>query len=131
MIRSTSINAYNDIRSNGLLSRLRFQTYDILFHYGPMTANEIYFKAKELTNNNELRDTFHQRLSELKTLGVVIESGLRHCNITNREVVAWQVTDNLPKKFERKETKDEQIAFLKGKISILEERLKIYEHSAT
>lgn len=124
MPRQTSIEVYNTIKNNGLLSKLRFETYKLLYEYGPMSANELFHKAKEVYNNANLRDTYHQRLSELKEQNVCIEVDKRDCKITGREVLIWDVTNNLPTKFSRSKSKDQIIKELQARINELE---KLYD----
>lgn len=102
-VRETSIEAYNKIKDNGLLSKRRFQVYDILFEFGPMTANECFLKMKEyyavmgvITNSNTTT-----RLGELRDLGVARELGKRICSVSGNKVILWDVTDGLPVKFEK------------------------------
>ena len=92
--RQTSIEAYRAIRDGGLLSEQRFRVYEYLFNYGPMTGNEI---NEALTDPDCVSPSYHKRLSELKDLGVVRETGERHCKVTGRNAIAWDVTDRLPK----------------------------------
>lgn len=104
MIRQTSVNAYNFIKSSGVLGELQWQTYDVLFRRGGLTANEIFVTVKKEmlaagvaeSVVNELRDTYHQRLSELKDMGLVYEVQERKCTVTLREVIEWDVTSNMP-----------------------------------
>jgi hypothetical protein len=102
MIRQTSIEAYNLIRDNGLLSKRRWEVYDILFHHGPMTANETFAK---LYRNNlgpfNAASNSAARFSELRNCGVVYEVRERQCTITGMKAIEWDVTDRLPVKFEK------------------------------
>ena len=46
-IRQTSIDCYNKIKAEGLLSKRRLEVYEILFHHGQLTANEIVRISKK------------------------------------------------------------------------------------
>jgi hypothetical protein len=94
MTRQTSIDAYNKIRASGLLSKARWQVYNVLYWHGPMTAAELdeYLK-KEL---NRERGGFWKRLSELRDCGVAEEGGKRICHETGSEAILWDVTKGLP-----------------------------------
>lgn len=102
MTRQTSIEAYNVIKENGLLSKRRWEVYDVLFHNGPLTAGEIgkhmsgYRSAVSTADRN-----IHARLSELKKFGVVFEVRERICSITGMTVIECDVTDRLPIKLEK------------------------------
>jgi hypothetical protein len=101
MVRETSANAFREIKEEGLLSKRRFEVYECLFEHGPLTAKELYRKMKEIKKNTNLHDTFQQRLSELSRVGLVQELGTRRCRVTGRTVILWDVTKNLPAKFEK------------------------------
>ena len=94
--RETSIECYNNIKANGLLSKRRMEVYEILFKHGPMTANEIVRKSKELYPDTN-PSSFHARLSELKTCGVIVEIGEKKDVVSNQKCYIWDLTDNLPK----------------------------------
>ena len=93
MSRETNVRAYRQIQAEGLLSRLRWLVYDHLFHYGPCTAKEVHTHLRRHGSND---GCFTTRLSELRRLGVVRERGLVTCRYTNRKVILWDVTTDLP-----------------------------------
>lgn len=103
MIRQTSINSFNKIKSEGLLSIRRWQVYDILYNHGPATGNEllIHFRKKygTLYGNSPVVTS---RLGELRDLGVAQELGTKICTITGQTVINWDVTDSLPKTIKSK-----------------------------
>ncbi len=92
MTRQTSIDVYHRIKADGLLSRMRWNVYDILFREGPLTGKELDKKMGT--------DSAHKRLSELKVLGVIADSAekVRECSVSGEMVVEWDVTANLPDK---------------------------------
>lgn len=99
-IRRTSVEAYHKIRTQELLSPVRFKIYGWLFQNGPATANEIFqgvFGEQRKTNANVCA-----RLNEMREMGVVSEIGERICRVTKQNVILWDVTDRLPKKLEKK-----------------------------
>jgi hypothetical protein len=89
--RFTSVQVYQQIEAEGLLSKMRWQVYSWLFKNGPATGSEV----------NEGLDMphGHKRLSELQQQGVVIEVGTKECSVSGREAISWDVTDSLPKTF--------------------------------
>lgn len=97
MTRRTSIDVYNKIKEDGLLSKLRFEVYEILFKYGPLTQMELCKK----TNGVRQDRTYMPRFAELKNMGVLEDIGTKECSITGREVLLWDVTNRLPVKFEK------------------------------
>lgn len=108
MTRQTSISAYNAIKENGLLSKRRWEVYDILFRFGPLTANEAFKKIATETgkSSSSFLSVSNARFTELRRNGLLVEAGERSCSITGVRVIEWDVTDKLPVKFEKpKKTK--------------------------
>lgn len=91
-IRQTSINCYNQIKAEGLLSKRRLQTLQALIKIAPCTATEL---QNSMDYNDGGRDCM-KRLSELRDLGVIYEKTERNCKITGRVVIEWDLTDKLP-----------------------------------
>tara|TARA_R110000824_G_scaffold144529_1_gene312480 strand:- start:2923 stop:3342 length:420 start_codon:yes stop_codon:yes gene_type:complete len=91
--RQTSIDCYNEIKANGLLSKRRLQAYQCMLNLSPCTAGEL---EKEFNEKYGLRGVW-KLLSQLRDMGVVKEVGERDCRITKRNVIEWDLTDNLPK----------------------------------
>lgn len=100
MTRRTSIEAYNTIKDNGLLSKRRWEVYDILFHHGPLTAHEVVSVARrQYPRANQT--SFNARLSELKAVGCAEEVGEKINPISEVLNYLWDVTDKLPVKLEK------------------------------
>jgi len=88
--RQTSIECYNQIKAEGLLSKQRLAVYTSLLKMGkPSTAREVYS-----TMNVEKQEA--TRFTELRNLGVIYEVGNRKCSITGRTSIEWDSTDRLP-----------------------------------
>ncbi len=100
MIRQTSIEAYNTIKDNGLLSERRWQVYNVLFHHGPLTATQIASKIPGIKSAS-VGNNSHARLGELRQMGCVVETGYVECPLSGMTVIRWDVTDKVPVKFER------------------------------
>lgn len=92
MARQTSINCFNQIKAQGLLSKRRFEVYEKLLAIAPCTASEL---QKSMDYNNGGRDCM-KRLSELRDLGAIYEKIERKCNVTGKIVIEWDLTDKLP-----------------------------------
>lgn len=95
--RSTSIESYNKIKDNGLLSKRRWQVYDILFKHGALTASELAIKFRimyESSAPNQLN--IGTRLGELRDCGVASEVRSAICSATGMLVALWDVTSKLP-----------------------------------
>jgi len=108
MVRETSVEAYHQIRDNGLLSARRFQVYDELFQNGPLTANEVVRKYQQ-TNPNIKDASLNGRFSELERLGVIRDTGeLKIDAISGHHCILWDVTSNLPVKPKKELSRKEQ-----------------------
>tara|TARA_R110000764_G_scaffold41069_1_gene92031 strand:+ start:207 stop:617 length:411 start_codon:yes stop_codon:yes gene_type:complete len=91
--RQTSIDCYNEIKEQGLLSNMRFEVYSALLSIGkPSTTREVY----ETMNVLKQEAT---RFTELRKLGVIYEVQNRKCTITGRTSIEWGLTDKLPVDF--------------------------------
>lgn len=93
MTRETSIDAYQEIADNGLLSARRLEVYKALYDHGPCTAAEM---LSSMSMGSSAPNQIRARLNELRSLGVAREVGTRPCRITGMRVIVWDVTSNLP-----------------------------------
>jgi hypothetical protein len=117
-VRQTSINCFNQIKKEGLLSKCRLQVYKALYELGkPSTGREI-FATMQIVKMEATR------LTELMNMGVIYEKGIRKCSITGRNVIEWDLTDNLPKDLPKSNRKD-KIKVLKAMIDELPKNNKI------
>jgi len=92
MTRQTSINCYNEIKAEGLLSKKRLEVYEALLENAPCTSSEA------VRNKNTSLFGIGSRFTELRDLGVIYEKGSKKCSITGRNVIEWDLTDKLPTK---------------------------------
>jgi len=119
MSRQTSVQAYHQIRNEGLLTKLKLQVYETLYQHGPLTAGElcgIYFPKTP-------RPSLSPRFAELEELGVVKTVGVRPCQKTQRNAYVWDVTDQVPRKLEKElvESSKQKIERLEARVQELEE----------
>ena len=77
--RQTSIDCYKQIKSEGLLSKRRWEVYDIVFKHGPMTSNETS-DFPSLKGVDGYRHNANARMTELREFGVVQEIGTKNCS---------------------------------------------------
>lgn len=92
MTRKTSIDCYNQIKSEGLLSEMRFKVFEALYNLNkPSTTREVY--ATMPVSKQEAT-----RFTELRNLGVIYEKTTRKCSISGRTAIELDLTDNLPDK---------------------------------
>ena len=103
--RQTSIDCYNQIKTDGSLSKMRFEVYSALLSMGkPSTTREVY----ETMNVLKQEAT---RFTELRKLGVIYEVRNRKCTITGRTSIEWDLTDKLPLNIKiYKKTKKDRIS---------------------
>jgi len=95
-MRKTSLDAYNSIRENGILSRARFLVYSNLFESGPLTANELAEKMKV-----RVKGSVCARLTELRDMGCVEEIKEIKCPISGLKTILWDVNDRIPVRLKR------------------------------
>ena len=91
--RQTSIDCYNKIKEQGLLSNMRFKVYEAILKKAPCTSGEAF--ATMTTKENQISQS-RARFTELRNLGVIYEKGEKTCSITGRNVIEWDLTDRLP-----------------------------------
>lgn len=120
-MKQTSIDAYNTIKENGLLSKMRMEVYDCLHAWGDMTGREL--------NRHLGGVSFHKRLSELQNLGVIETDGERPCDVTGQVSTVWRVNGCLPVRADvdgRPTRKDllKRIEFLEAENADLREQLR-------
>ena len=90
--RQTSIDCYNKIKSEGLLSKRRLEVYEALLPTAPCTSSEAIRNAKTTFGVFGVSSRF----TELRDLGVIYEKDVRPCKVTGRNVIEWDLTDRLP-----------------------------------
>lgn len=95
--RETSVAVYKKIKEEGLLSRKRFEIYEILFQSGPLTASQIAKRMKGF-KSEAVGANVHARLGELRETGCIQELKSVCCPVTGNTVLNWDVTAKLPKK---------------------------------
>jgi hypothetical protein len=94
MIRQTSIDCYNQIKREGLLSKRRLQVLSVMMYLAPCSAEEV---EREFIKRYGIKGGWKQ-LSVLRDQGVLKELGTMTCPITGRNVIEWDMTGNLPVK---------------------------------
>tara|TARA_R110000824_G_C15040068_1_gene660305 strand:+ start:455 stop:877 length:423 start_codon:yes stop_codon:yes gene_type:complete len=92
--RQTSIDCYNEIKTNGLLSKRRLEVYEAILKNAPCTSSEAMVGNLNYTN---VLSQSRARFTELRELGVIYEKTERKCRVTKRNVIEWDLTDKLPK----------------------------------
>lgn len=91
--RQTSIDCYNQIKANGLLSKKRFEIYEALCNLAPCTSAEA---LSTMLSKNSAITSSRARFTELRELGVIYEKGTKRCSITGKTAIEWDLTDKLP-----------------------------------
>jgi hypothetical protein len=91
--RQTSIDCYRQIKSEGLLSKMRLKVYEAILRKAPCTSGEAF--ATMTTKENQISQS-RARFTELRELGVIYEVQNRKCTITGMNVIEWDLTDRLP-----------------------------------
>ena len=91
--RQTSIDCYNQIKEEGLLSKMRFKVYESILKKAPCTSAEV---LSTMLSKNSAITSSRARFTELRELGVIYEVQNRKCTITGRTSIEWDLTDRLP-----------------------------------
>jgi len=111
--RQTSIDCYNQIKNQGLLTKRRFEIYEAIFKNAPCTTNEALKDVYSASHGVGSRTT------ELREQGVIYEKGEKKCSITGRNVIEWDLTDRLPIDLPKKKNTTHKIKDLKEMINEL------------
>lgn len=106
-VRQTSIEVYRKITENGLLSKLLLEVYSFLYHHGPCTAVELFYKMG--WHNTSSNHNIASKLGTLRDRGAVVELGKRPCNITGNTVIVWDCSDKVPSPPTKEETNKEKV----------------------
>ena len=91
--RQTSLDCFNQIKTEGLLSKMRLKVYEAILRKAPCTSGEAF--ATITTKENQISQS-RARFTELRELGVIYEVQNRKCTITGMNVIEWDLTDRLP-----------------------------------
>lgn len=88
MMETTSLEAYGNLKSSGLLTRQQHVVLQALKRHGPSTASEL--TAAILAERGGAPDpSYQKRLSELVRKGVAIKLPSRPCRITKHAAIVW------------------------------------------
>lgn len=88
MTRKTSIEVWQQINQEGLLTKMQRKALQVIAWHGPVTGSEL-----DAHSNSRY---MHQRISELFAVGVIRQAGRKKCSVTNRSVMAWESTGAMP-----------------------------------
>ena len=124
MIRETSIEAYKKIKESGLLSKRRWEVYDIVCRYGEVTGSQVVKHFLEEIGGNVHGGSINGRLSELRDRGVIRETKEAPCPITGHVVIFWESTGRLPVQMEK--PKRHKCKFCKGSGYIMEQQIRLF-----
>ena len=124
MARETSIETYNQIKAEGLLSERRLQVYEILYEHGPMTGSQVSKIFHQKHTGTTLSETVRNRITELIERGVVKEMPETViCPFSKRRVLQFDVTSGLPTEPQKQITRKERIISVKKQLDILERKV--------
>jgi hypothetical protein len=119
MIRETSVEAYDEIKENGLLSERRFEVYDFIARNGPCSINKLLQDKAWIGRNT---GSLTGRISELERMGLIVPWG-KETAPTGHRVILWEITKNLPSKLVVLETKTQTINRLQKEVVELRSEL--------
>jgi hypothetical protein len=98
-INQNSMDAFNHIKKNGLLSDKRLKVYQI-FVGNPdgLTGSEVSDIYKKNYPTSQHSETIRNRITELRDMGVLDEVGNVICKFTKRTVMKYRTNTNIPTK---------------------------------
>ena len=98
-ISQNSLDAFNHIKKNGLLSDKRLKVYQIFVHNPDgLTGSEVSDIYKKNYPSSQHSETIRNRITELRDMGVLDEVGNVLCRFTKRNVMKYRVNSNMPTK---------------------------------
>jgi hypothetical protein len=98
-INQNSLDAFNHIKKNGLLSDKRLKVYQIFVHNpNGLTGSEVSDIYKKNYPSSQHSETIRNRITELRDMGVLDEVGNVPCKFTKRTVMKYKVNTNMPTK---------------------------------
>lgn len=98
-INQNSLDAFNHIKKNGLLSDKRLKVYQIFVHNPQgLTGSEVSDIYKKNYPSSQHSETIRNRITELRDMGVLDEVGNVACKFTKRTVMKYKVNTNMPTK---------------------------------
>lgn len=104
-INQNSLDAFNHIKKNGLLSDKRLKVYQIFVHNpNGLTGSQVSEIYKKNFPSSQHSETIRNRIIELKDMGVLDEVGNVVCQFTKRTVMKYKANTNMPTKLVAKKS---------------------------
>jgi hypothetical protein len=121
MIRQTSAEAYEKIKSGHMINGLKFIVYETLYQHGPLTQKEVYERINQSGKSHQMR-AITPRFSELESAGLVFADGTTRKKDagTRMNNLLWDVTANLPRPVQKRLTASEKLKAAEERIAKLE-----------
>jgi hypothetical protein len=104
-INKNSLDAYNYIKKNGLLSDKRLKVYQIFVNNPDgLTGSEVSDIYKKNYPSSQHSETIRNRITELRDMGVLDEVCNVICKFTKRNVMKYKSNNNIPVKLQPKKS---------------------------
>jgi hypothetical protein len=104
-INQNSLDAFDYIKKNGLLSDKRLKVYHIFVnHPEGLTGSEVSDIYKKNYPSSQHSETIRNRITELRDMGVLDELGNVECRFTGRMVMKYAVNIKMPTKLVAKKS---------------------------
>lgn len=120
-----SLNAYYQIRDEGLLSKMRMMVYEVIVKHGPINATQIYREHLRHVQQHSVTPRF----SELLRQGVIKLHHTAPCPYTGYESDFFVQTNQLPKKLPKgpkkytyKQSEERRVAYYKALVAIWQDK---------
>ena len=99
MTSVTSRLAYQKLIESGGLGKAQITVFAAFCEYGPMTGKEL---DARLRREGEMDQIHRRRISELRDMGLLVETNKRPCSVTGNLASEWSVAPKLPDRIEKK-----------------------------
>jgi hypothetical protein len=127
-MRETSIEAFKVIQSSGLVNDSQQKVWKFMREAGKgFTGTEL---DRAMAHEGEANASYHKRLSELETLGLVVGAEQRECSVTGMMCVEWFAIDAAPKEV-KKAVRGGKKAFEAERAEWKREREELIEQNET
>jgi hypothetical protein len=129
-MRLSSVRAYEQIKKEELLPKMRLLVYEALGTLGPSTALEVDEFIRQSQLGGKSMGAW-KRLSELKTLGVARElPEMRDCKVSGRLAMVWDIVDEAlpnPEGMPKKVTPRQRVKELESENFLLKQSIATLE----
>lgn len=123
-MQPTSIEAFKQIESSGLVSKLRLEVTRLIYEHPGLTQNELVEVYRQEGSRKRQDHSITPRFAELILRDVIQEEEIRECRITGRKVLTYGPTFRQAKPLVKREKKSDDTQALLSRIELLEKLIR-------